>query len=79
MEKLIKYINAMPVIEREAFAFKCGTTVGYLRKACSVRQALGPVICLAIERTTNGAVTRRDLRPDDCASIWPDLAETVAA
>lgn len=30
--------------------------------------------CVAIERATNGAVTRRDLRPDDCHLIWPDLA-----
>jgi len=30
--------------------------------------------CLAIERATNGAVTRRDLRPHDYAQIWPDLA-----
>jgi DNA-binding transcriptional regulator YdaS (Cro superfamily) len=29
--------------------------------------------CLAIERATNGAVTRRDLRPDDFHLIWPDL------
>jgi DNA-binding transcriptional regulator YdaS (Cro superfamily) len=29
--------------------------------------------CLAIERATNGAVTRRDLRPDDHHLIWPDL------
>ena len=34
----------------------------------------GPVYCLAIERATGGAVTRRDLRPDDCHLIWPDLA-----
>ena len=33
----------------------------------------GPAHCLAIERATNGAVTRRDLRPDDCHLIWPDL------
>lgn len=35
----------------------------------------GPAHCLAIERATNGAVTRRDLRPDDCHLIWPDLAD----
>ena len=29
--------------------------------------------CLAIERATNGAVTRKDLRPDDFWLIWPDL------
>ena len=30
--------------------------------------------CPAIERATNGAVTRRDLRPDDWQRIWPELA-----
>ena len=34
--------------------------------------------CVAIERATNGAVTRRDLRPDDWADIWPELAEQEA-
>lgn len=29
--------------------------------------------CLAIERATSGAVTRRDLRPDDWHLIWPEL------
>jgi len=35
--------------------------------------------CLAIERATNGAVTRRDLRPDDFHLIWPDLEPTPVA
>lgn len=30
--------------------------------------------CVAIERATSGAVTRRDLRPDDWHLIWPELA-----
>lgn len=29
--------------------------------------------CAAIERTTAGAVTRAELRPDDYWLIWPDL------
>ena len=29
--------------------------------------------CVAIERATSGAVTRRDLRPDDWHLIWPEL------
>ena len=32
--------------------------------------------CPAIERATHGAVTRRDLRPDDWHLIWPELAAT---
>jgi len=31
--------------------------------------------CAEIERITNGAVTRRDLRPDDWQRIWPELAQ----
>jgi DNA-binding transcriptional regulator YdaS (Cro superfamily) len=34
--------------------------------------------CLAIERATSGAVTRRDLRPTDWHLIWPELAESTA-
>ena len=29
--------------------------------------------CIAIEHATEGAVTRRDLRPDDWHLIWPEL------
>lgn len=36
--------------------------------------------CPDIERATNGAVTRKDLRPDDWARIWPELVhQTVKA
>lgn len=36
--------------------------------------------CATIERVTAGAVTRRDLRPDDWPRIWPELqAETTRA
>lgn len=32
-----------------------------------------PAYCLAIERATKGAVSRKDLRPHDYWLIWPDL------
>lgn len=32
--------------------------------------------CPAIELATEGKVTRRDLRPSDWSSIWPELAAT---
>ena len=34
--------------------------------------------CVAIEIATKGAVTRRDLRPDDWQKIWPELADSMA-
>lgn len=33
-----------------------------------------PLNCVAIEKATEGQVTRKDLRPHDWASIWPELA-----
>lgn len=31
--------------------------------------------CPAIEQATDGAVTRKDLRPNDWHLIWPELAD----
>ena len=68
-------------------------TVGELRKRSGVpsdaqirqwqhgyaNRRPGPAHCVAIERATNGAVTRRDLRPDDWHLIWPELAKSRKA
>lgn len=70
----MEYLNSLPVAEQSSFAQRCGTTVGYLRKAVSVGQLLKAVVCVSIERETHGQVTRKDLRPDDWQSIWPELA-----
>lgn len=32
--------------------------------------------CNAIEQATGGSVTRKDLRPNDWQSIWPELADS---
>jgi len=40
----------------------------------------GPLYAAAaIERATDGAVRRQDLRPDDWHLIWPELAEQEVA
>ncbi|AZY49701.1 hypothetical protein C0J09_11525 [Bordetella avium] len=33
-----------------------------------------PGYCVGLERATDGAVTRQDLRPADWHLIWPELA-----
>jgi DNA-binding transcriptional regulator YdaS (Cro superfamily) len=35
--------------------------------------------CVAIEEATGGAVTRKDLRPDDWHAHWPELAISAQA
>ena len=75
MNTLLDHLNSIPEPQRYGFAVACGTSVGYLRKACSKGQKLGAALCVSIERETDGQITRKDLRPDDWHMIWPELAE----
>lgn len=77
MKKLLAYLNNLSIEQRLAFEKACGTTIGYLRKAVSVNQKLGAEICVAIEQASSGAVTRKDLHPDDWAAIWPELIDAA--
>lgn len=68
----------------ERAAEKCGgltklaTALGVGQPVVSNWKARGTLVdavyCTAIERITDGVVTRKDLRPDDWAAIWPELA-----
>lgn len=64
MKCLLEHLNSLPVAEQAAFAQRCGTTVGYLRKAASVGQRLKAEVCINIERESGRAVTCEELRPD---------------
>lgn len=64
MDKLRAYLNSLSPEDREAFAKRCGATVGYLRKAMSVGQQLGEGLCLRIGIESMGHVKPEDLRPD---------------
>lgn len=61
---LLDYLNSLPVPDQRAFAERAETTVGYLRKACSMRQRLGADLVIALERESGGAVRCEQLRPD---------------
>lgn len=37
------------------------------------KRRLPAELCARIEQATGGKVSRRDLRPDDFAQIWPEL------
>ncbi len=53
------------------------SAIGVTQSAVSNWRARGGLVpvehCTAIEQATGGAVTRRDLRPDDWHRIWPEL------
>ncbi|MFD2298382.1 helix-turn-helix domain-containing protein [Paracidovorax citrulli] len=60
---------------------KLAEAIGIGQSAVSNWRARGTTpdaaYCVAIERATSGAVSRRDLRPDDWHLIWPELAASV--
>ncbi|PKH20212.1 Cro/Cl family transcriptional regulator [Enterobacterales bacterium CwR94] len=73
MDELKQYLNALSAAEKIAFEASCGTTINYLRKAMSKGQILGPELCVLIEKSSNGAITRQDLNPERWRKIWPEL------
>jgi DNA-binding transcriptional regulator YdaS (Cro superfamily) len=64
MDTLRRYLNSLPVAEQHAFAARCGTTVGYMRKAISVGERFREGLVIAIERESGRKVTVEELRPD---------------
>lgn len=50
-------------------------SASYLSQLASGDSAISPARCVEIESATDGAVCRKDLRPDDWQSIWPELAD----
>lgn len=77
MHPLLEFLNALPAPERDSFASRCGTSVGYLRKAISAGQALGESLCINIERESQGLVSCEQLRPTGVD--WAYLRGTSAA
>lgn len=69
------YIYSMPMAARHSFAQACGTSWLFLRNVAYGHSKAGEKLSVAIERESRGAVTRKDLRPDDWHEIWPELAE----
>lgn len=80
MEELLAFINSLPADERDAWCIRCGTTQGYLRKACSKKQNLGEGICIRIEKESAAAVRCEMLRPDvDWAYLRGSLSITAVS
>lgn len=61
---LREYWHSLSPSERESFARRCGTTVGYLRKAGYLGTKVGCDLAVAIDRESGGKVAFETLRPD---------------
>lgn len=63
MDKLLAYLNSLSPAAQRDFARRCGTTIGYLRKAISTGQRLGLELCINIDRESAGVVRCEYLAP----------------
>lgn len=62
-------------------AARCGITPIYLSQIAARQdgRSASPELCVVIERETDCAVRRWDLRPDDWYRIWPELVNAKGA
>lgn len=78
VEPLLKWLRETPKAEAEARCAKHNTSVGYLRQIAYGYKLAG-LIAADIELITDGQCRRQDLRPDDFARFWPELATAAPA
>ena len=69
METLRTYLNGLDRPAQAAYAERCGTTLGYLRKAISRGHRLDGGLARRLDIESGGRVRREELRGD----IWPEL------
>lgn len=60
------------------FAERIGVSQGMVWQWLQGLRPVSPTLCVLIEKESSGAVTRKDLRPDDWKQIWPELAGSEA-
>jgi DNA-binding transcriptional regulator YdaS (Cro superfamily) len=64
MEPLRRYLKNLDPALRLAFATRCGTTLGYLRKVLSTRGRISESLAIRIDKHSGGTVRVEDIRPD---------------
>lgn len=73
--KLKTYLDRLPYGAKKQLAEQVGITPGYISRLLSGSIASpSPSVAVRLERATCGQVTRRDLRPHDWLTLWPELA-----
>ena len=70
--QLLKWIKTATDVQ----VCSAGASRSYLRLIAYGHKHPSPSVAASIERATEGAVTRQQLRPDDWPLIWPELAES---
>lgn len=76
---LNSYLNRDDASSAAARARHVGVSPALVYQWRTGRRPVPVEHCAAIEHVTSGVVSRRDLRPDDWARIWPELATPAPA
>ncbi len=58
---------------QRAIAEKIGVAYTYMNQMVTGHRPIPVEYCAQIELATGGAVTRKEMRPDDWHEIWPEL------
>jgi len=61
---LTEYLKSLTPEDRDAFAARCGTTIGQLRQVAGGHRRAGESLAINIERESGRQVTCEELRPD---------------
>lgn len=77
--ELIQYLRTLKPAEKVAFADRVRelepkASLGHLRNVASNFRECAPKLAIAIERASEGSVTRREL-VKDWRFLWPEYAE----
>lgn len=72
--KLSEYLEAQERGAKTKLALQIGAHMPDVSDWSNGKRPVPIHRCTAIEEATDGAVSRRDLRPDDWQLIWPELA-----
>jgi DNA-binding transcriptional regulator YdaS (Cro superfamily) len=76
--KLRDFLKQMPPDRRLSFAADVGTTLNHLNNVSYGTRVASAALTRQIAMKSDGVVREWDLRPDDWALIWPELATPAA-
>ena len=73
------FLKSLPdVPAREAFALRCGSTIGHLTNVANGHKSCSTELAVCIEAESGRQVTRQELCPDNWRARWPELVESAA-
>lgn len=74
MDTLRTHLSTLIPADQAAYAARCGTTIGYLRKALSKGQRFDGGLVRLLHVESGGVVSLTELRPD----IWPPVEQELS-